>query len=98
MLGTRHVSGVYYAPLYSAQFLDKHHTPKKDQPPYTPGMNTCDLFLFLQIKNTLKGKGFEDVEMIKCNVIQQLFKTPQNRVQEVHPEQVEQPLLKVWIR
>jgi hypothetical protein len=78
------VSAVSYAPLYLAQFLDEHHTSKKDQPPCTPDMNPCDIFLFLQIKNTLKGKRFEDVKMIKFNVIQQLSKTPQNRVQEVH--------------
>jgi hypothetical protein len=92
------VSGVSYAPLYSAQFLDKHHTSKKHQPPYTPDMNPCDFSLFLQTKNTLKGIRFEDVEMIKFNVIQKLLKTPKTEYRRCIQQQVEQPLEKVWIR
>jgi hypothetical protein len=35
-------------------------------------MVPCDLFLFPQIENSLKGKEFEDVEMIRLNIMQQL--------------------------
>jgi len=83
------VSGVSYALLYSAQFLAKHHTSQKHQPPYTPDMNPSDFFLVLQIKNALKGKRFEDVEMIKFNVIQQLFKTPITEYRRCIQQQVE---------
>jgi hypothetical protein len=83
------ISGVSYAPLYSAQFLAKHHTSQKHQPPYTPDMNPCAFSLVLQIKNTLKGKGFEDVEMIKFNVIQQLFKIPIKEYRRCIQQQME---------
>jgi len=83
------VSGVSYALLYSAQFLAEHHTSQTHQPPYTLDMNPSDFFLVLQIKNALKGKRFEDVEMIKFNVIQQLFKTPKTQYRRCIQQQVE---------
>jgi len=46
-------------------------------PPYSPDMGSCDILLFLQIKNTFsKGKQFEDVEMTKFNTTQQLLEIP----------------------
>jgi hypothetical protein len=40
-------------------------------------MASCDILLFLQIKNTIsKGQQFEDVEMIKFNMTQQLLEIP----------------------
>jgi len=37
-------------------------------------MASCGILLFLQIKNTFsKGQQFEDVEMIKFNLTQQLL-------------------------
>jgi len=59
-------------------------------------MNPCNFFLVLQIKNTLKGKRFEDVKMNRFNVIQQLFKTPITEYRRCIQQQVEQPLEKVW--
>jgi hypothetical protein len=59
-------------------------------------MNPCNFFLVLQITNTLKGKRFEDVEMNKFNVIQQLFKTPITEYRRCIQQQVEQPLEEEW--
>jgi hypothetical protein len=50
------------------QFLAKHHIPQVRQLPCLPDMVPCDSFLFLWIKNTLKGKWFEDVETVKLNM------------------------------
>ena len=42
-----------------------------------PDIASCDIFLFLQIKNIFsKGKQFEDVEMIRFNTTQQLLEIP----------------------
>jgi hypothetical protein len=35
-------------------------------------MALCDFYLIPKLKNTLKGKQFEDVETIKLNSMQQL--------------------------
>jgi len=53
-------------------FLAKHHIPHVHLPPYTPDVDLKDSFLFPQIKNTLKGKQFEEMETIKLNKTQQL--------------------------
>jgi hypothetical protein len=44
-------------------------------------MSPYDLLLFSQIKNTLEGKRFEDVETIKHEAA--TFRDPENRVWEV---------------
>jgi len=52
------------------QFLAKHHMPQVYQSPYSPGMAPCDFIILPQIKNTLMGKRFDDVEMIELSVTQ----------------------------
>ena len=58
-------------------FESKRYMPRICGPPYSPDMGSCDILLFLQIKNTFsKGKQYEDVEMIKFNTTQQLLEIP----------------------
>jgi hypothetical protein len=40
-------------------------------------MVSCDFSFFPQFKKTLKSKQFENVEMIKLNVMQQLLEIPE---------------------
>ena len=41
-------------------------------PPYSPNLTPSNLFLFLQIKNVLKGKHFADVEEVKQKIAEAL--------------------------
>jgi len=44
--------------------LAKHHIQQVHQPLYFQDMAPCDFSLFPHIKNTLKGKCYEDMEML----------------------------------
>jgi hypothetical protein len=48
-----------------------------NQHQYHPDMAPCDFSFFPQIKNALKCKQFENVEMIKLNAMQQLLEIPE---------------------
>ncbi|GFV14250.1 histone-lysine N-methyltransferase SETMAR [Trichonephila clavipes] len=71
------------APAHTAilvqQFLTKHGTIQVANPPYSPDMSPPDFFLFLKIKNTLKGHRFQNIETIKQNSTQQLQVIPKSR-------------------
>ena len=47
------------------QFLAKHGTAQLQQPPYSPDLAPCDVFLFPRLKKVLKGHPFEATEDIK---------------------------------
>lgn len=68
------------APAHRSQlvreFLAKHQIPQVLQPPYSPDLSPCDLFLFPKIKSALKGKRFEDIPAIKGNTTEQLKLVP----------------------
>ena len=49
------------------QFMAKHGTAQLQQPPYSPDLAPCDIFLFPRLKKVLKGHGFEATEDIKRN-------------------------------
>jgi hypothetical protein len=57
-------------------FLAKHHIPQAHLPPYSPDVDPWDFFLFPEIKTILKGRQFEDMEMIKLNKTWQLVEIP----------------------
>jgi hypothetical protein len=40
------------------------------QPPYSPDLATCDLFLFKKVKTALKEHHFESTEDIQMSVTQ----------------------------
>ena len=54
------------------EFLAKHNIPSLPQPPYSPDLAPCDLFLFPQLKKTMKGCQFDYVEDIQANAMRQL--------------------------
>jgi len=47
------------------QFLAKHGTAQLQQPPCSPDLTPCDIFLFPRLKKVLKGHRFEATEDIK---------------------------------
>jgi hypothetical protein len=61
-----HDSVPCHAALSVREFLAKHSIPVVPHPPFSPDLAPCDffLFLFLRLKSTLKGKGFQDVAEI----------------------------------
>ena len=57
-------------------FLAKHWIPVFHQPPSSPDMAPCDFWLFLKMKNTLKGYRFESREEIMQNVTVEMNTIP----------------------
>ena len=41
------------------QFLAKHGTAHLQQPPYSPDLTPCDIFLFARLKKVLKGHRYQ---------------------------------------
>jgi hypothetical protein len=54
------------------EFLVEHNISSLPHPPYSPDLATCDLFLFPQLKKTVKGHQFDYVEEIQANTMRQL--------------------------
>jgi len=54
------------------EFLAKHNIPSLPHPPYFPDLALCDFFLFLQLKKTMKGRRFDDIEEIQANTMRQM--------------------------
>ena len=44
------------------EFLAKHNILALPHPPYSPDLAPCDFFLFPQLKKTMKGRQFDDIE------------------------------------
>jgi len=49
------------------EFLAKHNILSLPHPPYSPDLAPCDLFLFPQLKKTMKGCRFDDNEEVQAN-------------------------------
>jgi len=64
------------------------------QPPYSPDLATCDLFLFQKVKSELKGHHFESKEDIQRSVTQVLKRHSTKRVPGM-PQTMVAPLEKV---
>ena len=56
------------------------------QPPSSPDLAPCELFLFQKVKLTVKGRHFESKENIQKSVTQALMYIPQNAFQECYKE------------
>jgi hypothetical protein len=50
----------------------KHNFPSLPCPPYSPDLAPCDCFFFLQLKETIKCRQFDDVEKIQANTTRQM--------------------------
>jgi len=53
-------------------FLVKHNIPSLPHPPYSPDLAPCDIILFSQLKKTMKGRRFDDIEKIQANLMRQM--------------------------
>jgi histone-lysine N-methyltransferase SETMAR len=49
-----------------------------EHPPYSPDLAASDFFLFLKIKDILKGRHFDDIDDIRSNRIAARKTVPQN--------------------
>jgi len=54
------------------EFLAEHNILSLPHPPYSPDLAPCDFFLFPQLKKTVKGSRFNDVEEIHANAVRQM--------------------------
>jgi hypothetical protein len=70
------------AALSVREFLTKHSIPVVPHPPYLSDLALCDFFLFPRLKNTLKGKRFQDVAEIQLNTTRQLQAIPKQAYQK----------------
>jgi len=52
-----------------------------EHPAYSPDLAPSDFFLFLKIKETLKGRTFEDIDDIRTNTTADLKAILQNQFQ-----------------
>ena len=53
-------------------YLTKHQTSVVPHLPYSPDLATADVFLFSKLKNTLKGRRFQNIEEIQENAKREL--------------------------
>ena len=56
----------------TSEFLAKHNIPSLPHPPYSPDLAPCDFFLFPQLKKTMKGRRFDDIEGVQANATRQM--------------------------
>jgi histone-lysine N-methyltransferase SETMAR len=52
-----------------------------EHPPYSPYLASSDFFLFLKIKEILKGRHFDDFDDIRSNLMAALKAIPPNQFQ-----------------
>ena len=55
----------------------ERNVPTLEQPPYSPDLAPCDIFLFSKLKGVIKGTRFPDVEAIKRAVTTELRRIPE---------------------
>lgn len=67
--------------IIGQHFLASKNIPVAHQPPYSPDLSPCDIFLFPELKNYLKGRYFGILENIQMAVAHQLKTIP---VSEFH--------------
>jgi len=60
------------------QFLATKQITVLEHPAYSPDSATNDFFLFLKIKEVLKGRHFDDTDDIRSNTTAALKANPQN--------------------
>ena len=78
----QHDNALAHASLRIREFLTKHGTTVVPQPPYSPDLAPADIFLFPQLKSSLKGRRFQTIEEIEENWTWDLRAVPQNKFQD----------------
>ena len=70
------------APAHNAlgiqKFLAENNIAVLKQPTYSPDLAPCDFFLFLKLKEVIKGTCFQDSEAIKTAGMKELRAIPKN--------------------
>ena len=61
-----------HASLLIRIYLAKYQTSFVTHQPYSPNLALADFFLFLKLKNTLKGRRFQTMDEIQENAIRVL--------------------------
>ena len=64
------------------EFLAKNNIAVLKQPPYSPDLAPCDFFLFLKLKEVIRGTRFQDSEAIKTAVTRKIRAIPEESIQE----------------
>ncbi|GFU40954.1 putative transposase [Trichonephila clavipes] len=73
-------------PFSVSHFLASKNIPVVPQPPYSPDLSPCDLFLFPKLKNHLKGHHFGTLENIQAAVTDQLKAIPISEFHQCYEE------------
>jgi transposase len=73
-----HDSAPAHTTLFVREFLASKQITVLEHPPYSPDLAPSDFFLFLKIKEILKGRHFDD---IRSNMTAVLKAIPQNQFQ-----------------
>jgi hypothetical protein len=63
------------------EFLGTKQITVLEHPAFSPDLAPIDLFLFLKIKEILKGRHFDDNDNIRSNTMAALKVIPQNQFQ-----------------
>ena len=63
------------------EFLATKQITVLEHPVYSPDLATSDFFLFTKIKEILKGRHFDDTDVIRSNTTAALKAIPQNQFQ-----------------
>ena len=63
------------------EFLATKQITVLEHPAYSPDLAPSDFFLFLKIKEILKGRHFDDIDDIRSNTMAALKTIPQNQFQ-----------------
>ncbi|GFU63214.1 putative transposase [Trichonephila clavipes] len=74
------------APCHTATSVASKNIPVAPQPPYSPDLGPCDLFLFPKLKNPLKGHHFGTLENIQTAVTDQLKAIPISEFHQCYEE------------
>ncbi|GFX73123.1 uncharacterized protein TNCV_4502021 [Trichonephila clavipes] len=73
-------------PFSVNRFLASKNIPVAPQPPYSPDLSPCDIFLFPKLKNHLKGHHFGTLENIQTAVTDQLKSIPISAFHQCYEE------------
>jgi len=78
-LASRHATG--HTVLSVREFLATKQITALEHPACSPDLAPSDFFLFLKIKEILKGRYFYDIDDIRSNTTAALKAIPQNQFQ-----------------
>ncbi|UYV80954.1 hypothetical protein LAZ67_19002272 [Cordylochernes scorpioides] len=68
------------------QFLAKHSTIQIPHPPYSPDLTPNDFFLYPKLKMNLKGRKFNNVDMIQAESKATLRNLSKSVLKQVYPD------------